>query len=501
MVDRTLIAIIHGGLGNQLFQVANGLQIAKTHNATLKLFCRNGKTYVHGRISSLFSGIEKVDNIEGIQIIRQRGWKYVNPLIEWPHNKQIVAIEGYFQSDTFFIDVQRELLTLFEWGDLNVPDKLPILHPSRRMEKPTIALHIRRGDYVGLQKTHPLQTKTYYMKAVEQMPPNSHIVIFSDDLKWCRAQPWLRFEGHTIYFPTLNVLETLWAMIQCTHHIIANSTLSWWGAVLAQVSYGVKPLVISPSQWFGPNLRHDTSDMYLSHWWTITSCGGIEYPSIPWISICVPCYEMGGRGVEFLSELFKSIESQTYPNIEVVVSDHSENNDIEYFCREKEIKYIHNREGGGSASNNTNRAIDMSMGSIIKPLFQDDKLQGDEAAQHFITDTWTASFAIINDEINNKRSSFEPSSNVKEWKRGRNTLGGPSSVSWKRNPAIRFHDSLINLMDLYVYIKLYNTYGDPKIEKTINIITRLWKGSVTNTVVTGTLTRQEGSICPDYFNL
>ena len=501
MSKRILIVIVQGGLGNQLFQISNGLQIAKLHNACLKLFCKNENTYIHGRISKLFEKFEQVQSVKDIFTIHQSGWKYADPLSKWPDDKDIIAIDGYFQSHKFFEDVGKELLSLLNWRDINVPQKLPIICPSRRMEHPIVALHVRRGDYVGLQKTHPLQSKKYYTKAVAQLPPNSHIVVFSDDLKWCRTQPWLRFENHTVYFPTLNVFETLWSMIQCTHHIIANSTLSWWGAALSEIKYDTKPLVIAPSIWFGTNLTHDTRDMYKSYWWKVSPQGELTYPANPWISICVPCYEMGGKGVKFLSEMLDSVERQTFRNYEVVISDHSENDEIQHFCFGKKVKYIRNREGRGSSSNNMNRAIDMSMGGVIKPLFQDDLLEGSESLQRFITDSWIISAAVVNDEINNKRYGFEPSLNEEEWKRGRNTVGGPSSIAWKRSPELRFHNSLINLMDLYMYIRLYNIHGDPKIERIPSVVTRLWNGSVTNTVVTESLTREECSMVPEYFEI
>ena len=41
------------------------------------------------------------------------------------------------------------------------------------------------------------------------------------------------------------------------------------------------------------------------------------------MSIAIPAYEYNGRGVLYLSDLFRSIKSQTLKDVEVIVSDHS----------------------------------------------------------------------------------------------------------------------------------------------------------------------------------
>ena len=50
------------------------------------------------------------------------------------------------------------------------------------------------------------------------------------------------------------------------------------------------------------------------------------------MSIAIPCYEYNGRGVRYLSELFHSIQRQTLKDVEVVVSDQSNDDEIQDFC-------------------------------------------------------------------------------------------------------------------------------------------------------------------------
>jgi glycosyltransferase involved in cell wall biosynthesis len=53
------------------------------------------------------------------------------------------------------------------------------------------------------------------------------------------------------------------------------------------------------------------------------------------ISICIPTYEFKGDGVKYLSELFDTLRVQTFQDFNIVVSDHSVDDEIHDFCKEK----------------------------------------------------------------------------------------------------------------------------------------------------------------------
>jgi glycosyltransferase involved in cell wall biosynthesis len=92
--------------------------------------------------------------------------------------------------------------------------------------------------------------------------------------------------------------------------------------------------------------------------------------------IAISTYEANGYGKEYLKYNLNKIFEQTYKNIELVISDHSENEDIELlvysYKNRLNIKYIRNREKYGNISNNINNAIDNCSGNYIKILFMDD---------------------------------------------------------------------------------------------------------------------------------
>jgi glycosyltransferase involved in cell wall biosynthesis len=98
----------------------------------------------------------------------------------------------------------------------------------------------------------------------------------------------------------------------------------------------------------------------------------------PFFSIAIPTWEINGKGVEYLDYSLNIIAQQTFKDFEVVVSDHSQNDDIEQLCIEynkvMRVKYYKNDVGRGKIAPNVNNAIRKSEGQYIKILFQDDFL-------------------------------------------------------------------------------------------------------------------------------
>ena len=137
-----------------------------------------------------------------------------------------------------------------------------------------IFLHIRRGDpklpwaYVNLETTHPVCTFDYYEKALAEFPEDIPVVVFSDHIEWCKEQEFFAPDRFIMSESTEEFSDgqrvpwtDLCLMSLCTDAIIANSSFSWWGAWLAN-----RGEVIAPKKWFGPNLNHDTKDLYCPEW-------------------------------------------------------------------------------------------------------------------------------------------------------------------------------------------------------------------------------------------
>ena len=129
-----------------------------------------------------------------------------------------------------------------------------------------ISIHVRRQDYVHLQHVHVLQDNNYYKKAIDiltkKIGKDYKLVIFSDDITWCKNNNI--FTNHNCYFVEGNEdYIDLYLMSMCTHHIIANSSFSWWGAYLNEIE---EKLVVAPAKWFGPNGPKKWNTVYCSNW-------------------------------------------------------------------------------------------------------------------------------------------------------------------------------------------------------------------------------------------
>tara|TARA_B100000287_G_scaffold363399_1_gene357140 strand:- start:27 stop:734 length:708 start_codon:yes stop_codon:yes gene_type:complete len=191
------------------------------------------------------------------------------------------------------------------------------------------------------------------------------------------------------------------------------------------------------------------------------------------ISVAVPTYEFGGRGVEFLEDMFRTLSVQTLKDFEVVISDDSVDDKIENYCNLNEydlnIKYLRHTGKKGSAAINTNFLLDHCDGEIIKLFFQDDFFYDTEALEKMYkamtnsSKKWFVCGAIHT--IDDGNSFFNPM--IPRWddnmilKAGYNFVGGASVLSIKQEVKTRFDVDTVMLLDVDFYYNCMITYGMP----------------------------------------
>lgn len=191
------------------------------------------------------------------------------------------------------------------------------------------------------------------------------------------------------------------------------------------------------------------------------------------VSICIPTWEQYGRGVEFIKNNLEKISEQTYKDFEVVISDHSQNDEIKNICDEFqhlfEINYFKNENLRGNGPANTNNAIVNAKGQIIKILFQDDfffsSLALEKIVEKFVIDDtkW-----VVNG-CNHTHDDGKTFSNymVPAWNdnipTGTNTISSPSVLSFWKEDSVLFDEDLVMLMDCEMYYQLYKKHGLPTI--------------------------------------
>ena len=132
---------------------------------------------------------------------------------------------------------------------------------AQLLVRPTVALHVRRADYVGLTHAFVPLSIDYYRAAMRLFPQESHFVVFSDDPAWCREA----FKEERVEVISGNPgYADLYLMSACGHQIIANSSFSWWAAYL---NPNPQKRVVAPKHWFGPALAaNDTRDLIPPEW-------------------------------------------------------------------------------------------------------------------------------------------------------------------------------------------------------------------------------------------
>ena len=180
----------------------------------------------------------------------------------------------------------------------------------------------------------------------------------------------------------------------------------------------------------------------------------------PTISVCIPTYEMHGRGVEMLQRNFESLLSQSFKDFEVVITDDSNDDKIRNFCRDfrgLDIHYTRTALARGMARN-TNSSIQQAKGKWIKILYQDDYLANEMVLQSIVDNIGSAAW-LITPADNNPNPYW---SDV-------NTLGSPSVLTILNKDPLLLDENLKWTLDLEYYKRLYAKFGPPKIMKNIGI--------------------------------
>jgi Glycosyl transferase family 11 len=195
----------------------------------------------------------------------ERHFQFDPEILDLPGN---VYLEGYWQSEKYFRDCEDVIRKEFSM-------KIPMSPSNEQMahriagEESAVSIHVRRGDYVsdaGTNRFHGTCSVDYYRKAVDRIcgfAPASHFFVFSDGIDWAKENLRLRQPVTYVDFnDDEKNYEDLRLMGLCTHHIIANSSFSWWGAWL---NPNPDKIVIAPKKWFNdPSIN--TDDLMPKSW-------------------------------------------------------------------------------------------------------------------------------------------------------------------------------------------------------------------------------------------
>ena len=251
-----------GRLGNQMFQFAALKGIARNRN--FEICIPNHTQYIDDGIGNLlktelFTAFNlNVDSVGVLDVpyLNEPHFHFSEELFNTcPDN---VSLVGFYQTEKYFKHIKDEIRQDFNFKKA-IKDSCKQIFESLNLNDP-IALHIRRGDYTINSDRHPVVPLEYYEKGLSNFKSDREVIIFSDDPTWCKKQELFSSDRFLVSEGT-DVYHDLCLMSMCNGFIIANSSLSWWGAWLSNSDD-----VYYPSVWFGPAISNNTKDMIPSHW-------------------------------------------------------------------------------------------------------------------------------------------------------------------------------------------------------------------------------------------
>jgi hypothetical protein len=160
-------------------------------------------------------------------------------------------LDGYWGNEKYFISIENIIRKEFRVTE--PPAGINEMYLGKIQSTNSVAIHVRRGDYVSNKETntfHGVCSIAYYEEAIAQLSrkmQNIHFFIFSDDIPWVREN--LLINNFPVEYVEHNAdlgYEDLRLMYSCKHHIIANSSFSWWGAWL---NNNPDKIIIAPEKW------------------------------------------------------------------------------------------------------------------------------------------------------------------------------------------------------------------------------------------------------------
>lgn len=252
---------IIGRLGNQMFQYAALRGIADKHgyDFTIPESDFNDEWNDH-QLFEVFD-LPNLKNRGRVsdKFLQERQFNYDPELVEQCPDD--VSLYGYFQTEKYFSHVADSIKEDFTFKKDVVENCKEVME---ELSEP-IALHVRRTDYVEKSQDHPPCSLKYYHEALKRFHEKRPVVIFSDDVKWCKEQDIFKPDRFLVSETDNNVYD-LCMMTMCDDYIIANSSFSWWGAWL---SHNPDPTVIAPKKWFGDTgytAKNNTEDICPDRW-------------------------------------------------------------------------------------------------------------------------------------------------------------------------------------------------------------------------------------------
>ncbi len=244
---KNTMVTISCGMGNQLFQYAFGYAMSKRRESKLMFYRINGGDH-RPYVLNLYGIVPDKEIIEGkITLYDRVILKFYRRISEksafeydesyYDLKNKNIFYNGYWQSFKYFEEYCNDIKEILVYqGEKSKKFKAYM----NNLKDNTISVHVRRGDYIN-DKDNLSIGMEYYKEAYNRISglvmDNAEYLIFSDDKEYVKEA--LRFIKNARVVEGISDIEEFELMRACSHHIIANSTFSWWSAYLSQNKGGM----------------------------------------------------------------------------------------------------------------------------------------------------------------------------------------------------------------------------------------------------------------------
>lgn len=273
-----IIIKVMGGLGNQLFQIFNGINYAIENNQefiiTDKYYFENHfppdtwrPTYWNNFLNNLQQYVNKDHQIHIDQIYFETQFNYV-PLPSYQGNTEL---QGYFQSEKFFKKNYQQILNIS-----NIPQfRQNILQKYQNIYNlNSCSIHFRLGDYLdkykGIYKTNNEDYLLSAIKIILYKGTKDFLIFYEpNDIELVKSimnslkNKLPNINSITFINPDIPDYEQFLLMSLTKHNITCNSTFSWWAAY---INDNPNKIIIAMKDWFGENNNKNTKDLLPESW-------------------------------------------------------------------------------------------------------------------------------------------------------------------------------------------------------------------------------------------
>jgi hypothetical protein len=259
---------VMGGLGNQLFQYVFSKYVEKKAECPVLLDFNffnyvkdvQGATVRNQELDKLNTHYVSITgDVACSQIVDE--YSFTDDILR----DELIYFNGYWQDKRYYEAVKNQII-----GDLKIRnqyiDQEMISLIGEMANTNSVSVHIRRSDYLTGQNAYIFTSlsESYYSKALDiiknTIGSSISLFVFSDDESFAKKLMDSTADDNWQVMPMRSAYQDMYLMTMCKHHIIANSSFSWWGAVLGEEGFP-EGITVAPKAWYkdrqNPNLYFD----------------------------------------------------------------------------------------------------------------------------------------------------------------------------------------------------------------------------------------------------